>query len=81
MLAEVFKILRSTKKETRIDGFKVQIPNLIISPYNQLEKKTKTRFETMREEPNGLAFNFLNHLAILSKSGSNKLSFCRKTFN
>ena len=33
----------------------------------------------MQEEPNGLAFNFLNHFAILSKRGLNKLSVCRKT--
>ena len=30
---------------------------------------------------NGLAFNFLNQSAILSKRDSNKLSVCMKTFN
>ena len=30
----------------------------------------------MQEEPNGLAFTFFNHLAILSKRALNNLSVC-----
>ena len=70
MLAEVFKILRSTEYSTRIGGFKVQSANhFTIQP---IESITKTGFETMPSESNGLAYNFLNHLAILSKRARKK---------
>ena len=78
-MAEVFKILRSAENLIRIVGFKVQSANhFSIQPIRNI---TKTGFETMQAKPNALEFDFLNHLAILSKRASNKLCVCMKTFN
>ena len=79
MLAELNKILGSTDIKTQIAVLKFQSAyQFTIPPVRSI---TKTGSETKREEPNGLAFNFLNQSAILSKRASNKLSVCMKTFN
>ena len=79
MLAELYKILGSTEIKTQIAVLKFQSAyHFTIPPIRNI---TKIGFETTRAEPNGLAFNFLDQSAILSKRASNKLSFCMKTFN
>ena len=79
MLAELYKILGSTEIKTQIAVLKFQsAKHFTIQPIRSI---TKMGFETTRAEPNGLALNFLNQSAILSKRVSNKLSVCMKTFN
>ena len=79
MVAELYKILGSTEFKTQIAVLKFQSAyHFAIPPIRSI---TKIGFETTRAEPNGLAFNFLNQSAILSKRASNKLSVCMKTFN
>ena len=79
MLAELYKILGSTEIKTQIAVLKFQSAyHFAIRPIRSI---TKIGFETMRAEPNGLAFNLLNKSAILSKRASNKLSVCMKIFN
>ena len=79
MLAELYKILGSTEIKTQIAVLKFQSAyHFTIPPTRSI---TKIGFETTRAETNGLAFNFLNQSAILSKRASNKLSVCLKTFN
>ena len=79
MLAELYKILGSTEIKTQIAVLKFQSAyHFTIPPIKSI---TKIGFETMRAEPNGFAFNFLNQSAILSKRASNKLSACMKSFN
>ena len=79
MLAEIYKILGSTEIKTQIAVLKFQSAyHFTIPPIRSI---TKIGFETKREEPNGLAFNFLKQSVILSKRTSNKLSVCMKTFN
>ena len=65
MLAELYKILASTKIKTQIAVLKFQSAyHFTIPPIRSI---TKIGFETKRAEPNGLAFNFLNQSSILSK--------------
>ena len=79
MLAEIYKRLGSTEIKTQIAVLKFQCAyHFIIPPIRSI---TKIGFETTRAEPNGLAFNFLNQSAILSKRASNKLSVNMITFN
>ena len=79
MLAELYKMLGSTEIKTQIAVLKFQSAyHFTIPPIRSI---TKIGFETTREEPNGLAFNFLKQSVILSKRASNKLSVCMKTFN
>ena len=79
MLAELNKILGSTEIKIQIAVLKFQSAyHFIIPPIRSI---TKIVFETTIAELNGLAFNFLNQSAILSKRVSNKLSVCMKTFN
>ena len=79
MLAEIYKILRSTEIKTQIALLKFQSAyHFTIPPIRRI---IKIGFETTRVEPNGLAFNFLNQSAILSKRASNKLSVYMRTFN
>ena len=79
MLAELYKILGYTEKKTQISALKFQsFYNFTIPPIRSIRK---IGFETTQAEPNGLAFNFLNQSAILSKRASNKLSVCMKIFN
>ena len=79
MLAEVFKILGSIEILTRIVVFDFQSAYYFTIP--PIRSITKIGFETTQAEPKGLALNFLNQSAILSKRASNKLSVCMKTFN
>ena len=79
MMAELYKILGSTEIKTQIAVLKFQSGyHFTIPPIRSI---TKIGFETTRAEPNGLAFNFLNQSAILSKRASNKLSVCMNIFN
>ena len=79
MLAELYKILASTEIKTQIAVLKFQSAyHFTIPPIRSI---TKIGFETTRVEPNGLAFNFLNQSAILSKRASYKLSVCMNIFN
>ena len=62
MLSEIYKILRSTEIKTQIALLKFQSAyHFTIPPIKGI---TKIGFKTMRAEPNGLAFNFLNQSAI-----------------
>ena len=62
MLAELYKILGSTEIKTQIAVLKFQSAyHFTIPPIKSI---TKIGFETMRAEPNGFAFNFLNQSAI-----------------
>ena len=79
MMAEHYKILGSTEIKTQIAERKFQSAYYFTIP--PIRSITNIGFETMRAEPKGLAFNFLNQSAILSKRASNKMSVCMKTFN
>ena len=62
MLAGLYKILGSTEIKTQIAVLKFQSAyHFTIPPIKGI---TKIGFKTMRAEPNGLAFNFLNQSAI-----------------
>ena len=79
MLAELYKKLRSTEIKTQIAVLKFQSAyHFTIPPIGSI---TKIGFETTRAELKGLAFNFLNQSAILSKRASNKLSVWMNIFN
>ena len=56
MLAELYKILGSTEIKTQIAVLKFQSAYHFTIPL--IRNITKTGFETMQEEPNGLAFTF-----------------------
>ena len=61
MLAELYKIA-SAEIKTQIDVLKfLSAYHFTIPPIRSI---TKIGFETMRAEPNGFAFNFLNQSAI-----------------
>ena len=62
MLAELYKILGSTEIKTQIAVLKFQSAyHFTIPPIIGI---TKIGFKTMRAEPNGFAFNFLNKSSI-----------------
>ena len=79
MLAELYKILGSTEIKTQIAVLNIQSAYYFTIP--PIRSITKIGFETTRAEPKGLALNFLNQSAILSKRASNKLSACMETYN